>query len=523
MANRDLGRDSSDLAAFGYRQRLDRTLGSFSSFAAGFSYLSILTGLPQLFYLGYGAGGPAFFWTWPLVFVGQFFVALCFAELAARYPLAGGVYQWSRQIGPAWVGWMAGWVYLACAVITLASVALALQATLPQISPWFQIVGRIDSPADAARNAVLLGCVLIAFSMLINAVGVRLLARINNVGVFAEMVGTLLLIILLTSKARRGIGVVFDTQGRGGTGPFSYLGPFFAAALIPSFVMYGFDTAGSLAEETNDPRRRAPRAILGALAAVGGAGALLILGVLRGVENLADPQLGQISGGMQHAIKQILGPFLGMLLLCVVALAILICTLTVHAAAVRLVFSMARDNNLPFSHALAWVSGTSRTPVLPAILLGLFAALILGVNVNFPQVIEVLVSVSIVWANLAYLLVTIPMLCSRLRRGATETRPLEPGIFRLGRWGLFVNFVAVVWGVLVVINIGWPRQEIYGTIWYRRYSAPIATALLLIVGALFYRQIRRGEDRVLEAHRAPENDHKHKREPHESTGRRTIG
>ncbi|WP_406700526.1 amino acid permease [Singulisphaera sp. Ch08] len=519
MANRDLGRDSSDLAAFGYRQRLDRTLGSFSSFAAGFSYLSILTGLPQLFFLGYGAGGPAFFWTWPLVFCGQFLVALCFAELAGRYPLAGGVYQWSRQIGPAWVGWMAGWVYLACAVITLASVALALQATLPQISPRFQVIGLIDRPADAARNAVFLGCLLIAFSMLINGVGVRLLARINNVGVFAEMVGTLLLIVLLMSQARRGITVVFDQQGRGSASPFGYLGPFFAAALIPSFVMYGFDTAGSLAEETTDPRRRAPRAILGSLAAVGGAGALLILGVLMGVENLADPELGRISGGMQYAIKQILGPSLGMLLLCDVALAILICTLTVHAAAVRLVFSMARDNNLPFSHALAWVSGSSRTPVLPAILLGLFAALILVVNVNFPQIIEVLVSVSIVWANLAYLLVTIPMLCSRLRRKRSETPSAEPGIFRLGRWGLIVNLAAVVWGVLVVVNIGWPRQEIYGTIWYRRYSALVATALLLIVGAIFYRLVRRGKKGVLEAHRAVGIEHK----PHEATGRQLIG
>lgn len=503
MANGDLSRDSSDLAAFGYRQRLDRTLGTFSSFAAGFSYLSILTGLPQLFFLGYGAGGPAFIWTWPLVLCGQFLVALCFAELAAKYPLAGGVYQWSKQVGPAWVGWMAGWVYLACAVITLASVALALQATLPQISPWFQFVGSINRPADAAQNAVLLGCVLITFSILINSVGVRLLAQINNVGVFAEMVGTIILIVILTYKARRGFSVVFDTQGRGSGSPFGYLGPFCAAALVPSFVMYGFDTAGSLAEETTDPRRRAPRAILGALAAVGLAGALLILGVLRGVADLRSPELGQLSGGMQLAIKQILGPSLGMLLLCVVALAILICTLTVHAAAVRLVFSMARDNHLPFSNALAWVSGSSRTPVLPAILLGLFAAAILVVNVNFSQVIEVLVSVSIVWANLAYLLVTIPMLCSRLSGRTSSRRSPEPGIFSLGRWGLVVNLAAVVWGLLVVTNIGWPRQEIYGTIWYRRYSAPLATALLLLVGAICYRMVRRGATGVLETHRAP--------------------
>ena len=75
----------------------------------GFSYISILTGVFQMFYLGFAAAGPAFFWTWPVVFLGQFTVALCFAELAAHYPLSGGVYQWSRRIGsPAWAGWPAG-------------------------------------------------------------------------------------------------------------------------------------------------------------------------------------------------------------------------------------------------------------------------------------------------------------------------------------------------------------------------------------------------------------------------------
>src|SRR6266851_3489667 len=99
-------RDSQDLASFGYKQELDRTLGSFSAFAAGFSYLSILTGMFQMFHLGFAAGGPAFFWTWPTVFIGQFLVALCFAELAAHYPLSGGVYQWSKHVGSRAVGWM---------------------------------------------------------------------------------------------------------------------------------------------------------------------------------------------------------------------------------------------------------------------------------------------------------------------------------------------------------------------------------------------------------------------------------
>ncbi|HWM99249.1 MAG TPA: amino acid permease [Streptosporangiaceae bacterium] len=90
--------DTDELAKFGYKQELDRSLGLFSSFAAGFSYISIMTGVFELFFFGFGSGGPAFIWTWPAVFAGQFLVALCFAELAGQYPLAGSVYQWAKQI-----------------------------------------------------------------------------------------------------------------------------------------------------------------------------------------------------------------------------------------------------------------------------------------------------------------------------------------------------------------------------------------------------------------------------------------
>ena len=63
--------DSNELATFGYKQELDRSLGSFSSFAAGFSYISILTGVIQLFAFGFAFAGPAVWWTWLIVLFGQ--------------------------------------------------------------------------------------------------------------------------------------------------------------------------------------------------------------------------------------------------------------------------------------------------------------------------------------------------------------------------------------------------------------------------------------------------------------------
>ena len=178
-----------------------------------------------MFYVGYGAGGPAFYWTWPAVFLGQITVGLCFAELAACYPLSGGIYHWSRSISSRAVGWMAGWIYLCGSVISLAAVALALQSTLPQIAPVFQLIGDSAVKSDGARNAVVLGCLLIGLTTLINAVGVRLMARINNIGVIAELAGVTLLIVLLAAKIRRGPAVLFETLGHGDGQALGYHGP----------------------------------------------------------------------------------------------------------------------------------------------------------------------------------------------------------------------------------------------------------------------------------------------------------
>src|SRR6202167_5541620 len=154
--------DSDELAKFGYKQELDRSLGLFSSFAAGFSYISIMTGVFELFFFGFGSGGPAFIWTWPAVFAGQMLA--------------------------------------------------------PQISAAFEIIGtRADigevATPGGAKNALLLAAGLVVFTTIINMIGVKLMARINNFGVMAELIGVTVLIILLAVHIRRGPGVIFDTFG----------------------------------------------------------------------------------------------------------------------------------------------------------------------------------------------------------------------------------------------------------------------------------------------------------------------
>jgi amino acid transporter len=169
------GTAAADLSGFGYSQELHRSIGTYASFAAGFSFVSILTTVFQLFGLGFSFAGPFFFWTWPAVFAGQILVALCFAELASRYPISGAIYQWSRRLGGHVVGWFAGWTMIIAQIVTVAAAAIAMQAVLPAIWSGFQIVGGDPSIAtlSGATNAIVLGLIVLIITTLINSVAVR--------------------------------------------------------------------------------------------------------------------------------------------------------------------------------------------------------------------------------------------------------------------------------------------------------------------------------------------------------------
>ncbi|NQX16850.1 APC family permease [Rathayibacter sp. VKM Ac-2857] len=488
------------MAESGYRQTLTRGIGRFGSFAAGVSYISILTGTFQLFSFGYANGGPAYWWSWPMVFAGQLAVALCFAELAACYPVAGSVYNWSKRLAGPTVSWLAGWIMTLASVVSLAAVVLAYQTTLPQIWRGFQLVGD-GTGTSTGVSAVLWGAILVAFTTGVNAVGVRLMARINSVGVLIELVAAVLLVVVLAANAVNPPSVVLETAGRGEGVPGGYLGAFLIAAIASAYVMYGFDTAGSLGEETVDPRRTAPAAILRAITASFVLGGLIILFGLLAAPDLADPALGSPSGGLQLVVLQVLGGPLGSVFLGCIVVAITVCALAVHTAGIRLVFAMARDNALPGSALLARVDPRRRTPVAPAVLIGVLAVLILVVNIGTPEIFTAVTSVAVILIYLAYLLVTVPLLLRRLR-GRWPTADAPSGYFSLGRLGVPVNIVAVLWGAAMAVNLAWPRVEVYGD-GPLRWIALIVVGAVVTVGLAWFRLRGRHRLGVLPEHAAP--------------------
>jgi len=498
------GGDVGELAGFGYKQELDRSLGSFSSFAAGFSYISILTGVFELFGFGFANAGPAVWWSWLVVLGGQMCVALCFAELAGQFPLAGSVYQWSKRIGSDFTSWMTGWILIIGSIVTVAAVAVAWQVVLPQISTHLQFIGGAAnagtySTPDGAKNALILGAILVVFATAVNMLGVRVMAAINNVGVTAELIGCSILVILLIFHFHRGPGVVGHTLGTGAGHSWGYFGAFLIGGIMSAYVMYGFDTAGTLAEETHDPRRAAPPAIIRALITAAILGGLLILFAVMDVKNIHDKNIGLL--GLPYIVKQALGNTTGNVFLADSALAILVCTLAVCTACIRMLFSMARDGRLPGGASLARVSGRAKVPIVPALFVGFWSLVLLAVNLANQSAFLTLTSVAIIMFYLPYLAVTGSMLYRRTQ--GRWPRPDHGPYFSLGRFGFAINLVAVVYGTLVAFEIAWPRKAVYGTKWYFQFGAYEFVGLSFVFGCLYYFLVQRNKtDAMLAEHRA---------------------
>lgn len=321
-------------------------------------------------------------------------------------------------------------------IVVVAAAALALQMVLPAIWSGFQLVGDDPAPTspDGAANAAVLGVVLLVLTTLVNVVDNRVMSVINRVGVTAEIIGAVLIIVLLFTHSERSPGITFHTGG-GGSGLF---GALMVGSFTAAYVMIGFDSAGEMSEETHNPRRTAPRTILTALGAAGLLGGLIVLGGLLAAPSLTDGHLGV--DGLSYVLTSSLGDGVGRALLADVVVAVAVATLAIQTAACRMLFSMARDGRLPFSRGLARVNPRTGMPSLPALTVGVLAAALLLLDFASPEAFLAIGTTCIVMLYLAYAMVTGPMLVRRLRgefTAAWDRRDGRPALLAgpLGRPG----------------------------------------------------------------------------------------
>ena len=438
--------DSADLAQFGYKQELKRQLGLGSVWAVAFSYISPSTGIFTLFALGLTTIGGVFIWTWPVVALGQFIVALNFAEVTSHYPIAGSVFQWTKYLSGRTYSWFNGWIYLFAGILTVTAVV----ATIPlALIPALNGLGWHSLNGGSLHTQLAVALITLVVITVLNIYGVRLVAIINNTGVVFEILGMFVFaLVLLAFHNHQGLHVVTNSGGVPVTGS-----TFLAAMFMSLFVIYGFDTASTLAEETRDPRRAAPKAVLYAVVGAFIIGGVFLLGTLVAIPaHLGVKGAMAANGGLGLGPAQIIeanfSSAFATIYLLVVSAAIFVCCLSIMAATIRLCFGMSRDNTLPISKVLSKVSPKLHTPVWTCIVIAVIAA-IPFLQYSGAGIIAIAATGTI---YISYFLGNIIIMRARARGWPRTAAP-----FRLGRWGMLVNILALIYGGAMIINFAWPR------------------------------------------------------------------
>lgn len=264
----ELGRqtDDGDLERLGYEPKLRRTMGAYTSFALAFSMVSINTGIITLFADPFSRiGGVAILlWLAVIPLVGT--LVAVYAHLAGRIPLTGYAYQWSSRLVGRHFGWFTGWIALISFLAGTAATAAAIGSVFaPEI--W-------NDPSRGQVQLLSIAATVVVCGL--NIFGVRIATRVNNIGASIELAGTVVLGVVLVAGLlfffgdAEGPGVLFDTA-RIGDAPIT-LTSVALAALLPVYVLLGWEGAADLAEETVDPRRAAPKAMIRSVAVSGATG-----------------------------------------------------------------------------------------------------------------------------------------------------------------------------------------------------------------------------------------------------------
>jgi amino acid transporter len=445
-------------------------LHGLENVALGFATISPVVGLYAVVLVGMLVAGPAWVWVLPVALVGQCLLLAVYSELAAEFPITGGPYQWSRRLLGGAYGWFSGWV--AVSAYAVANTTIAYLG-----APWALALLEIEATPSAL---VVTGMVLVVVCALVGAAGIRVLKRAVQGGILAEVTALLGIgLALLLVFREHDFSLLTETLGAEAASG-SVAAGMLAALAVGGWVFIGFDACVAGAEETRDAARHVPRALWIAILAVA---TLVILNAVAVELAHPDPQAvvdGQDADPVTTAVVGSFGSWSAKPFAAIVLVAFISCGIAAQSLTARTIYSMARDGVLPASGVLRRIDRRG-SPLGGIVVTAAVACagLLLALD---STAIATLIVFGTAGIYVTFLLIAIAALVARVRG---SWRP--SGQFNLGRAGVVVNALAVVWLVFETVNIAWPRESLAppDAPVYQVWAAPLVLAVIATTGLLY--------------------------------------
>ncbi|UIN55389.1 MULTISPECIES: APC family permease [Pseudomonas] len=342
--------------------RLQRTLSLGSVVLFGIAYMTPIIVLGTFGILAQSTAGmvPA---AYLAALVAMFFTAMSYGRMAAAFPVAGSAYSYVRKAISPKLGFIAGWavlldyLFLPMAIWLIGAAYLA--SAFPSIPQWIWVLA------------------FIGITSAINIIGLKLA---NGINALLMLVQFLVLIAF--------VALCVHYVGGDASTPLWSIKPFFngdmqmplimSGAAIACYSFLGFDAVSTLTEETRDPRRTIPRAIM-LITLIGG---LIFVGVSYFVQ-IAHPsfQFNSVDSAAYEIARNIGGDLFVSIFLIGLIVGQFASGLSAQASGSRLLFAMGRDGVLPKSF-FGTLHERFGTPVNSILLCAVVALLALKLDVT---------------------------------------------------------------------------------------------------------------------------------------------
>ncbi|WLH53059.1 APC family permease [Pseudomonas tolaasii] len=342
--------------------RLQRTLSLGSVVLFGIAYMTPIIVLGTFGILAQSTAGmvPA---AYLAALVAMFFTAMSYGRMASAFPVAGSAYSYVRKAISPKLGFIAGWAvlldYLFLPMAIWLIGAAYLHSAFPSVPQWVWVLA------------------FIGITTLINIIGLKLA---NGVNALLMLVQALVLIAFVV--------LCVHYIGGDASKPLWTIAPFFngqmqmplimSGAAMACYSFLGFDAVSTLTEETRDPRRTIPRAIM-LITLIGG---LIFVGVSYFVQ-IAHPsfEFADVDSAAYEIARNIGGDLFVSIFLIGLIVGQFASGLSAQASGSRLLFAMGRDGVLPKSF-FGSLHARFGTPVNSILLCAVVALLALKLDVT---------------------------------------------------------------------------------------------------------------------------------------------
>jgi APA family basic amino acid/polyamine antiporter len=396
--------------------------------------------------------GPAVALSFIIAGIGSAAAALCYAEFAGMIPVTGSAYTYGYAVLGELVAWTIGWDLLLEYALVVAVVAIGwsgyVQVLLASggihLPVWAQ--GAIGTGEGHVFNVIAAAITL--FVALLLTVRTEWSARFNTLIVAIKVIGIALVIcvgVFYIDPANWHPFIPERVQDAAGVWHFGWSGVL-AGASVVFFAVFGYDTLTTAAEESKNPQRDLPRAVVLSLA-IAMVLYIAVSLVLTGI--VPDTQLGgDASISEAFASRGLHWVSIAIAVAAVIGVISVLFAFTLGAA--RIWFALARDGLLP-----AWfakVHPRFGTPARPTLIVGVVTALVAGL---FP-ITEVAQLINI-GTLAAFIIICAAVLVLRVRRPELQRGFRTPAVWIVAPLGIVFSLL-LIWGLPIVT---WERFALW--------------------------------------------------------------